>query len=107
MTQSLEAAATRSMPLPGEARRKLLVVDDDMLALRALDKSLRAQEFEVFTARSIEQARQLIDLEQLDAALIDLCLDDGRGAWLVTELRGAAHPCCAVVITGTTQGDAA
>ena len=66
MSQSLEAAASRAFPLPGEARRKLLVVDDDMLALRALDKTLRAQEFEVFTAPSVEQARQLIDRADLD-----------------------------------------
>jgi len=34
-------------------------------------------------------------------------LDDTQGDTLVTELRAAPSPCCAVMITGTTTGEAA
>jgi DNA-binding NarL/FixJ family response regulator len=84
-----------------------LIVDDDVLALRALEKTLRAEGFVVDTARTLDEARKLIIQEEYDAALIDLFLENGRGAALVAELRTAPRPCCAVMITGATRSDAA
>lgn len=86
---------------------RLLIVDDDALALRALEKTLRGEGFVVDTARTLEEAKKLLIQEEYDAALVDLFLENGEGAVLVAELRAAPRPCCAVMITGKTRGDAA
>src|SRR5262245_60197748 len=90
-----------------QVQPRLLVVDDDILVLRGLERSLRDQGFSVHTARNIDDARRLIAEHEFDAALIDECLEGARGSVLVGELRTAKSPCFAVMITGSERGDAA
>lgn len=90
-----------------QVQPRLLVVDDDILVLRGLERSLREQGFSVHTARNIDDARRLIAEQEFDAALIDECLEGARGSVLVGELRTAKSPCFAVMITGSERGDAA
>jgi DNA-binding NarL/FixJ family response regulator len=85
----------------------LLVVDDDVLVLRQLERSLRDQNFSVHTARNLDDARRLIGEHTFDAALIDERLEGARGSVLVGELRTAKNPCFAVMITGSERIDAA
>src|SRR5262245_14648321 len=90
-----------------QPRSRLLVVDDDVISLRSLERTLRDEGFEVRAAQSIEEARWLIVEHEFDAALIDLGLDESQGPPLVARLRTVARPCCAVVLTGMTRVAAA
>lgn len=88
-------------------RPKILLVDDDHLTLRAMEKSLRQASFQVWTSRRMASARMLHAENRFDAAMIDLRLEDGRGTDLVRDLRNAPVPCCAVIITGLRPTEAA
>jgi DNA-binding response OmpR family regulator len=53
---------------------KILVIDDDLLLLRMLKRSLSAQLFDVDTASDIEQAQELIVQNTYSVAIVDLGL---------------------------------
>ena len=68
---------------------RILVVDDEIEILRALQRSLTAHGFEVFTASSGEDALEAITLHRPDLLLLDppsrrhfARTDCPRGNWL-------------------------
>jgi DNA-binding NtrC family response regulator len=54
--------------------KKILIIDDQELYLVSLEIAL-SDEFEVFTARSLSEAKELLDT-RLNLALIDIRLDE-------------------------------
>ncbi len=58
---------------------RILVVDDEVEILRALQRSLTAHGFEVFTASSGEDALEAIIQHRPDLMLLDLGLPGGPG----------------------------
>jgi DNA-binding NtrC family response regulator len=66
-----------------------LIVDDDELSLRALDKLIQRQGFTTSSARSLAEAEKELSKQIPDLALIDLHLPDGSGLKLLDELREA------------------
>jgi DNA-binding NarL/FixJ family response regulator len=106
MSQSLETGSGGAVPVLLQ-RAKLLVVDDDLITLHSLERTLKEQSFEVYTAQSVVEAKALINTLVFDAALIDLRVDEDPGALLIAQLRTAPKPCCAVMITGAARTVAA
>ncbi len=88
---------------------KVLLVDDDALTVRSLERVLRSQGCKVVTATSVQGARQQIAQAEgdLDAAVVDFFLLDERGADLIAELRHRPTPCSALMITGRGEREAA
>jgi diguanylate cyclase (GGDEF)-like protein/PAS domain S-box-containing protein len=87
---------------------RLLHVEDDSddlaLVRRALCRSLPDAEIE--SVRTIAAARAaLLGPRRFDAVLLDLCLPDGNGLDLLTELREQGEGIATVVLTG--DGDEA
>lgn len=62
---------------------KLLIVDDDPIYRRLVFKILRPWKIEVSSAHSIEQAKQLFDINNYHICFIDGHLGDGHGFELV------------------------
>lgn len=87
---------------------KVLIVDDHAPARRAIARCLKPlPHLEIFEAASLNAARQLLERQHTDVALIDLRLDednptDRGGLVLVRELResGAAVP---IVVTSSSE----
>lgn len=77
-------------------RAKVLLVEDDVLVRRAVARILSVvQDFDVVAeAGTVAQAREKVAMEpQLDLALVDLSLPDGRGIDIIRLVR-ARHPTC-------------
>jgi DNA-binding NarL/FixJ family response regulator len=106
MSQLLEFGELEgATPELREQPARVLIVDDDVLALRMLERSLKSQGYETVTARSVEEACELIEEQAFDAALVDAVLGEGQGSDVVARLRACASPCCAVMVTGSSRSE--
>ena len=68
-------------------RPKVLVVEDEADALRALELRLRSRDYEVLTATDAMQATTRIRKEQIDLILLDIHLPAGGGFKILERLR--------------------
>jgi two-component system, OmpR family, KDP operon response regulator KdpE len=70
-----------------QARRRVLVCDDEPQILRALRIVLRDAGFEALPAATAQEALDLAALHPIDAAIVDLVLPDGDGIEVTRTLR--------------------
>jgi two-component system KDP operon response regulator KdpE len=70
-----------------EARRRILVCDDEPQILRALKVILREAGFEAVPAETAEEALDRAAVQPPDAAILDLVLPDGDGVEVCREIR--------------------
>jgi DNA-binding NtrC family response regulator len=81
----------------------VLLIDDDALLLRGLEKNLRRAGFNVSLAQNAAEALVAVRDEQPDAALVDYHLPDLMGDELIRSLRGIKSDLICVGFTG--EGD--
>ena len=74
-----EPAARESVARPESARGVVLVMDDEELLLKALERILRPEGHEVRLASSLDAARQDLQDPALDVVLVDLFLGNASG----------------------------
>ena len=73
-------------PIPGEFKtRRVLLVEDEVLVALGTKSALEAAGHSVHVARSLAEARELLDKLSFDALVCDLHLPDGTG-WDVLEI---------------------
>jgi DNA-binding NtrC family response regulator len=77
----------------------VVIVDDDEDNVFVLQAALEVAGFEVKVARSVKEARTVLDGERVDALVSDYSLGDGDAVDLMTAL-GAKRPRVAVLVTG-------
>lgn len=82
-------------------KARLLVVDDEAGVLSTLERLLE-RDYELATAATQEQARELMAAQPFDLAIVDLVLPDGDGFTLLKELRSRPERPEVIVITGDT-----
>jgi two-component system KDP operon response regulator KdpE len=70
-----------------QARRRVLVCDDETQILRALRVILRDAGFEVIRASTAQEALDAAAVQAPDAAIVDLVLPDGDGVSVTRSLR--------------------
>ncbi|MDJ0785840.1 MAG: sigma-54 dependent transcriptional regulator [Myxococcota bacterium] len=85
----------RSVP-----RGRLLLVDDDDLLLRAIQRILRGDEHEIATADGWEAMQPHLESEDLDLVLLDLRLSGERGEELLSRLKHERPDVEVIVMTG-------
>src|SRR5262249_60547864 len=62
-----------------------LIVEDDADSASMMAALIGAQGFSAATARSLQDARRQMAMQQPDLVLLDLLLPDGNGMWLFGE----------------------
>ena len=80
-------------------RVSILLVEDDLDALRAYARFLRTDGHIVYTADGYQAALDVAQREQVDFAVCDIRLWDGNGCDLLTELR-KLQSMKAIAVTG-------
>jgi two-component system, response regulator RegA len=88
---------------PDTARQQMstgLLVDDDMLYLQTLQRSLQKRGVESSIATNVADALHLVNTQPLDFALIDLRLQAESGLSLIEPLRRAQPQIRIVLMTG-------
>lgn len=66
---------------------KILVVEDDLALLKGFQYALKKENFEVVCAKNIKEARNTLNLENIDLILLDVMLPDGNGFDFCSEVR--------------------
>lgn len=84
------------MPTP----ERLLIVDDDEMFCRVMERALSRRGFEVLTAVDAEQALDLAQRTRPQLATLDLKLEHSSGLKLLPELLEIMPDCRIVVLTG-------
>jgi two-component system, NtrC family, response regulator HydG len=85
---------------PESARGVVLVVDDEPLLLKALERILRPEGHEVRLAPSLEAARAQLADPALDVVLVDLFLGNASGLEVLDRVVGEGLPVEVIVMTG-------
>ncbi|MBA3661126.1 MAG: response regulator [Gammaproteobacteria bacterium] len=70
-----------------EKIKSILICDNDKAALNYLKTVLEEQDFNVMTAQTATEARNIIDEQHVDALLLDLTLPNQDGISLIKDLR--------------------
>ena len=94
--------------VPDPWHLKVLVVEDDLADFHwTLTTLAGMEEYEVsiLHAASAEAARDLIQTNDFDLALIDYQLPDGHGDELVTALRQRSSRCAPILLSGHNMAE--
>jgi two-component system response regulator RegA len=78
----------------------LLLVDDDATFCEVLARALSRRGFEVATATTLEQARELAMGVRPEYAVVDLCIGEQSGLPFVAELKRLRPAARTIVLTG-------
>jgi DNA-binding response OmpR family regulator len=81
-----------------EQQQRILIVEDETDILALMTFVLERAGYDVVCVTAVAEARAAISLYDFDAALVDLCLPDGRGDEVVGILR-AESPITHIVVT--------
>src|SRR5260221_565119 len=84
---------------------RILVVDDEIEIMRALQRSLMAHGFEVFTTASGEEALEAISLHRPDLILLDLGLPSMSGLEVIKRVRAQSNLPIIVLSVKDTERD--
>jgi len=87
------------VPVP---RKRILVVEDDRAASKALNQLLRHHGYEVLLAGTVADALKLA-ASQPDFILLDLMLPDGDGIEVLEFIRDRQIRSAVTVITGSSD----
>ena len=84
---------------------RILLVDDEELVLRSMEKTLLRAGFDVETAGNVMAGltlfREALDTgEPFDVAILDLNMPGTDGSEILREMRGVKHRLPVVIITG-------
>lgn len=85
-------------------RAKVLLVEDDALAVELIEAVLERAGHRVFVARSATYARRLLANEGLDLVLLDLGLPDASGLALCAEIV-RSHRIPVIIVSGAGTPD--
>lgn len=86
-------------------RPNILCVDDSQEILEICQKMLGAAGYRVFTARTDEEALQLLHTHPMDAAVIDCMIPEMRGPDLACKIKSVAPNVLVVMFSGVLHGD--
>jgi two-component system, OmpR family, KDP operon response regulator KdpE len=91
--------------LMGKSGARILVVDDEIEILRALQRNLTAHGYEIFTANSGEQALNEIAMHRPDLMLLDLGLPGMSGLDVCKTVRAESNLPIIVLSVKDTERD--
>ncbi|MBP7669315.1 MAG: sigma-54-dependent Fis family transcriptional regulator [Candidatus Eisenbacteria bacterium] len=80
-------------------RTRILVVDDEPLVRRSMERALADQGFDVLTAPTIKEAEERFEAHRPPVVVLDIKLPDGSGLDLLPRLRETDPAVKVVVVT--------
>ncbi|MFH2055243.1 MAG: response regulator [bacterium] len=88
-------------------KTRILVVDDELFVRELLEEFFGKTDYLVDTAKNAEEALELLDEHEYQAALFDLKLPDMDGVELLERVRAAGNDMPVVFMTGYPTVDSA
>jgi DNA-binding response OmpR family regulator len=84
----------------GEAKKTILVVDDDKSILRTFTRILQKSGYEIDVAETGREAMDKAENQHYDLALVDIRLPDMDGTDLLAKLKKRLQNTVKIMITG-------
>ncbi len=81
------------------ARRRILLVEDEVVLARQVQEGLTARGYSVVHASSVGAAKDILEAHTFDLAILDLNLPDGSGLDLTQPLRATCRDLPILVLT--------
>jgi len=88
-------------------KHRILIVDDEPGIRTTLSRALDLEGFDVRAAQDAAEALALVAAFTPDLVLLDLCLPDHDGLWVIQQLRQTSSPPAIVMMSGHGTVDAA
>ena len=83
-----------------QARKRILLIDDDKSILRILSRTLKEYGYDVDTAETGKEAKEKTTLNSYDLAMIDVKLPDVDGLDLLKNLHECHPEMMKIILTG-------
>jgi putative nucleotidyltransferase with HDIG domain len=83
-----------------EEPANLLIVDDEPEVLSVIQEMLETENYRLFPASSVEEARSILNRENVNIILTDLLLGDGSGSDILDEARKVHPDSLTIFMTG-------
>lgn len=84
-------------------KRRILLLEDDNGLIDGLCYSLKKNEYEVETARSVQEAKAFLAKGQYDLLLLDVTLPDGTGFEVCEMVRGQGNQVPIIFLTASDE----
>jgi DNA-binding response OmpR family regulator len=88
----------------GDPRNRILIVEDDLATLYALERLFRSQGWSVRASRTVEEALAQLDVPP-NWIVLDLELPDGSGEEVLRHVRDSRSSARVAVVSGTPELD--
>lgn len=98
MIKTDDASGAETPVIPDD--RTLLLVDDDVPFLTRLARAMEGRGFEVTTANTVKDGKELARAKKPGFAVVDMRLEDGNGLDVVATLEEVRPDARIVVLTG-------
>jgi len=85
--------------------KKLLIIDDEIMALQMMERILIKENFEVIPARSANEGLELLQKIQVDGIILDVGLPDKDGFEVLKDIRNKSELRHLPVIMVTARDD--
>jgi len=89
------------------SKESILVVDDALSTLEVLERNLRTEHYQVFTASSVPEAIRVLEATPVDLVITDLKMPEVSGIDLVRHVRENFRDTEVIMITGYPSIDGA
>ncbi len=83
-----------------EARKKVLIVDDEYLIRYSLQRLLEREGYAAFTAESGHEALRLFEEQKPDIVILDIRLPDSNGLSLLKTIKESSPSVAMIMATG-------
>ncbi|MCD6388831.1 MAG: sigma-54-dependent Fis family transcriptional regulator [Desulfobulbaceae bacterium] len=88
-------------------KRKILIVDDEIIILKCILVDLRRFDYSVDTAENGNQALAMLEKEKYDLVITDLMMEDMGGLELLAEIKKKTADMPVIIMTGYGELDSA
>ena len=95
------------MTVSPASKESILVVDDALSTLEVLERNLRTEHYQVFTASSVPEAIRILEATPVDLVITDLKMPEVSGIDLVRHVRENLKETEVIMITGYPSIDGA
>ena len=85
--------------------KRVLVIEDDLVSNLLLSALIRDQGFTTMSAHSIQETRDLLDLESFQFIFVDNKLPDGLGIEFLPEIRSRQPKAFVIVMSAESFKD--
>lgn len=84
-------------------QRTILVVDDEEMVLKAINRSLRNENYDIFTALGAEEGLKLLEMRDFDLVMSDQCMPGMDGVAFLQKVKAEQPRTLTIMLTGETD----